>query len=370
MKRHARGFGAVCAIVLVTLAGLLPLPALAKEIVDLRGRTVEVPGQVDSLTIDDGRFLIALSLIDSAPVDLLAAWPRDIKRLGQASYARYRKAFPALETLPTVASSAENFDMESVLAVAPDVALMSLGRGPSDAQLAQLEAAGIPVVFIDFFNDPFAHQAPSLRILGQLTGHEARAEAYLDFRDRHLRRISQRVADIPAAKRPSVFVEAHAGITNDCCFSPGKGGMGDYIDFVGGHNIGADVLEKAAGKLNLEYIIASDPHVYIATGGPDLRKTGGLVLGGGVDARRARSSLASIAQRPGIAQLTAVKQGNVHGLAHQLLNSPLDTVAIEAFAKWVHPEMFEDVAPSRTLEMINRRFLAVPYEGVGWVDLK
>lgn len=366
----ARYLAAACAYGLIALVGLLPLPSLAKEIVDLRGRTVEVPDQVDTLSIDDGRYLVALSLIDPDPVSLLAAWPHDINRLGQASYERYLEAFSGLQTLPRVASSAENFDMESLLAADPDVALISLGRGPSDAQVAQLEAAGIPVVFIDFFNDPFQNQSRSLRVLGRLTGNEAQTEAYLDFRSRHLERISQRVEEIPSTKWPSVFVEAHAGITNDCCFSPGNGGMGDYIDFVGGHNIGADVLDRAAGKLNLEYIIASDPQVYIATGGPDLQKTGGLVLGGGIDEANAQASLEAVAQRRGIAQLSAVKRGNVHGLAHQLLNSPIDIVAVEAFAKWVHPELFQDLDPSRTLETINRRFLAVPYEGVGWIDLK
>ncbi|MDH4572548.1 ABC transporter substrate-binding protein [Salinicola acroporae] len=349
------------------MATLLPPSTQASEIVDMRGRTVEVPDEIDKLSIDDGRYLVALSLLVPDPVDLLAAWPRDINRLGRASYERYREAFPALDGLPSVASSADNFDIESVLAAAPDVAVVSLGRGPTDAQVAQLQAAGIAVVFIDFFTDPLEHQSRSLRILGRLTGHESQAEAYLAFRREHLERISARLGDDTPA--PSVFLEAHAGITNDCCFSAGNGGVGQYIDFVGGHNIGADVLDRASGKLSLEYVIASDPDVYIATGGPDLQRSDGLVLGGEVDAATARESLERVTQRPGIAQLTAVKTGNVHGLAHQLLNSPLDIVAIEAFARWIHPQRFADIDPGVTLETINRRFLAVPYEGTGWIDL-
>lgn len=362
--RRLAGLGAGVALMAVLL---IPLPTRAAEIVDLRGRTVTVPDHIDKLSIDDGRYLIALSLIAADPGDLLAAWPRDINRLGEASWARYRKAFPRLDSLPRVASSADNFDMESVLAAAPDVAVVSLGRGPTDAQIAQLQAAGIAVVFIDFFSDPFAHQAQSLELLGQLTGHQQQAQAYLDFRREHLERISSRLDDQTPA--PSVFVEAHAGITNDCCFAVGKGGIGQYLDFVGGHNIGADVLDRPSGKLNLEYVISRDPDVYIATGGPDLKGADGLVLGGGVDAKTARESLERITQRPGIAQLSAVKEGNVHGLAHQLLNSPLDIVAIEAFARWIHPRLFADIDPAATLETINRRFLAVPYRGTGWIDL-
>ncbi|MFT3719673.1 ABC transporter substrate-binding protein [Pseudorhodoferax sp.] len=361
----------LCAgLVLSLLALLFAQPAAAARIVDLRGRTVTVPDQVRKITIDDGRFLVALALIQPDPVRPLAAWPRDIHRIGEATYAQYLARFPALGKLPQVASSAGSFNLEAVLSAAPDVAVVSLDSGPSDAQIAQLQAAGIPVVFIDFFQNPFRNQEPSLRILGSLTGGQARAEAYIAFRRQHMDRIAQRVAALAATDRPTVFLEAHAGISKDCCNSPGKGNMGDYIDFVGGHNIGADVLKSSTGKLNLEYVMSRDPSVYIATGGAHLEKAGGLVLGAGYDAARARASLAAIAQRQGIAQLSAVKAGRAYGLAHQLINSPIDIVAIEAFATWIHPALFRDVDPARTLDEINRQFLAVPYQGTGWIGLK
>ena len=183
-------------------------------------------------------------------------------------------------------------------------------------------------------------------------------------------RIAQRVAQLKGSERPTVLLEAHAGMSRDCCNSPGRGNLGEYIDFVGGHNIGADVLKTPSGKINLEYVISRDPQVYIATGGPHLAKAGGLTLGEGYTPEQARQSLAKITQRPGIAQLSAVRRGAAHGLAHQLVNSPIDLVALEAIARWVHPELMNDVHPAATLAEINRRFLAVPYAGAGWVSLK
>lgn len=355
--------------VLMLFAALAPLTAAAKEVTDLRGRTVTVPDMPASIAVDDGRFLLALALIDPEPASHLAAWPHDVNRLGEAYYQRMVEAFPEIGTRPSVASSAESFDMESMLAAEPDVAVVSLSRGPTDAQMATLESADIPVVFIDFFIDPFAHQGKSLELLAELTGNQAQAQDYLALRDAHLDAISQRLGDAENAAEPSVFMEAHAGITRDCCFSPGSGGVGDYIDFAGGHNIGADVLEKASGKLNLEYIIAADPDVYIATGGPDLARSGGMTLGGGYAEDEARAALANMAERNGIAELAAVAEGRVHGLAHQLLNSPLDIVAVEALAQWLHPTLFAELDPDATLAEINQRFLAVPYTGTGWVSL-
>lgn len=385
MKRDLRsrkfvgaGLLALCVTISAAFsAATIPLTAnAAQTLTDLRGRTVSVPDTINSIAIDDSRFLLALSLLDADPISKLVAWPKDINRLGEAYYQDLAEAFPQLKTLPLVSSSAENFDMESILAVDPDVAVVSLSRGPTDAQVALLEASGISVVFIDFFIDPFKHQAPSLEILAALTGNQQQAKNYLALREQHLAEIAQRLADDEteqqakkALTKPTVFMEAHAGISQDCCFSPGTGGIGDYIKFVGGHNIGADVLSKASGKLNLEYIIASAPEIYIATGGPALEKNGGLVLGAGYTESQAQTALAKVASRHGIADLSAVSQGRVHGLAHQLLNSPLDIVAVEVMAKWVHPTLFADLDPVATLQTINDDFLAVPYLGTNWVDL-
>ncbi|MDQ8029288.1 MAG: ABC transporter substrate-binding protein, partial [Brevundimonas sp.] len=105
------------------------------------------------------------------------------------------------------------------------------------------------------------------------------------------------------------------------------------------------------------------------TGGPHLEKAGGFVVGPQYDQTRSRESLRKVASRRGIANLGAVGAGRTHGLSHQLINSPIDIVATEVLAKWIHPELFADLNPRATLDEINSRFLAVPYRGDYWVDL-
>jgi iron complex transport system substrate-binding protein len=343
--------------------------AQAIQVTDIRGRQVTLPKAADRLLIDDGRYLVALSLIHPNPVSVLAAWPHDVNRIGPEVYERFRAKFPAIDRVPQVASSAETFSLEQALAIKPAVAVFSLGRGPSDDQLRQFDALGIPVVFIDFFTKPFENQERSLLILGKLLGREPQAQAFVDFRRAHLRVIADRLKT-RAADAPTVFLEAHAGISPDCCNSPGKGNVGDYVTFVGGHNIGADVLPGASGRLNLEYVLSRDPDVYIATGGPHLERTGGFVVGPGYSIDRSRQSLAKMAARAGISQLRAVRTGRTYGLSHQLLNSPLDLLAVEVLATWIHPDLFRDLHPEATLAEINVKFLAVPLEGPLWIALR
>ncbi|WP_312736660.1 ABC transporter substrate-binding protein [Brevundimonas sp.] len=363
---------------LVALGGLALLSACGRTepsaggagLKDLRGRPVRLLGDGGKLSIDDGRYLIALSLIHPDPVSLLAAWSGDINRIGPEMYAGFVEKFPTLASVPKIAQSGQAFNAEAVLAARPSTAVVSLDSGPSDEQAAQLEGAGISVAFIDFFAHPFENQARSLALLGGLIGRAEQAEAFNAFKKTRLDHISQRVATIPQDQRPTVFLEPHAMINPDCCASPGKGNIGDYIAFVGGRNIGADVLDQPTGKLNLEYVIQRDPDVYIVTGGPHLAKAGGFVVGPGFTPEQSQAGLRRVAGRRGISTLKAVREGRTHGLSHQLINSPIDVVAVEVLAKWIHPELFGDLNPRATLDEINARFLAVPYRGDYWADLK
>lgn len=350
-------------------AVVLPATANAEVVVtDLRGRTVTLAAPASRLLIDDARFLVALALIHPQPERLIAAWAHDSHRIDGEMYANFKARHPALATAPRVASSAGAFSLEQVLDVRPDVAVFSLGRGPTDQQLELIGSAGIPVVFIDFFVQPFENQEKSLAVLGRLVGREAEAAKFAAYRRERLDRISARVAQA-AGQRPKVFMEAHAGMSAECCNSPGKGNVGDYIEFVGGHNIGADVLPGATGRLNVEYVIGQRPAVYVATGGPHLEKSGGLVMGP-YSPERVRKALVAMTSRPVLARLPAVQNHRAYGLSHQLLNSPLDLLAVEALARWIRPDLFGDLDPARTLAELNTRFLAVPVDGVHWIALE
>jgi len=359
------------ALLLLMASLVLPVPPAAAGITvtDLSGHTVTLEKPARRLLITDGRFLMALSLIHPRPVSLLAAWPRDIHRIGPDAYDQLRAAEPALETLPVVAESGAVQSAEQILAARPDVAVFPLDANLPPEQRAVIEAAGIPVLIIDFFTHPLANVNPSLRLLGQIIGASDQAERLIAFREAHMRRIAEAVAALPASDRPTVFLEPHAGITEDCCLSPGNGNIGEYIDFVGGLNIGRAAIPSAAGHLSLEYILTRAPEVYIATGGTHMVSRNGVVLGPGFTAEQARASLARIVHRPGFPDLPAVRNGRAYGLSHQLLNSPLDILALEVLAKAIHPALFHDLDVDQTKAEIEERFSITTLDGLYWTDV-
>jgi iron complex transport system substrate-binding protein len=240
----------------------------------------------------------------------------------------------------------ETFSIEKALSIEPDIAVFSGGYGPSVNSteiVSRLEAAGIPVVFLDLIARPLENTTRSIAILGQILDREQQAKAYTDFYVAHMKVVSDRLAQAKP-RLPNVFIHGHAGL-GDCCASAGRATIGAFIDAAGGHNIAADVLKQPFGQVNLEYILSRAPDVYVGTGGIHLVGKGGLVMGPGIDKDTSRSHLAAIVSRPGLADLPAVRSGRAYGIWHIFNNNPANFLAVEAMAKWFHPALFADIDP-------------------------
>lgn len=339
------------------------------KLTDMAGRTVVLKKPAAKILLGEGRDIITLNLLDTNPVSLIAGWSGDFKKTQE--YKAYAHKFPAIAGIPVTGTSRETFSVEKAIACKPDLAVFSIkghGPGPEDKDLIrQLESAGIPVVFIDFRSDPFRNTLPSIILLGKALARESRAAAYTAFYESRKKRIADRIAR-SKPKAPKVFMDMKAGNAENQFFSPGKGNLGDYIEWAGAENIGAKVLPGPLGQLNAEYIIAARPEIYIATGA-DVFRGKGMVLGKDVTPDEAKTTLKQRIAHPVLAAIPAVKNKKVYGLWHLFYASPLNILAAEAIATWVHPTLFSDISPEASLEELNRNFLSVPMIGTYWVEL-
>ncbi|MFT4149259.1 MAG: ABC transporter substrate-binding protein [Paracoccaceae bacterium] len=356
---------------LVLLASLA-LPAAAEvRVTDITGREVVLPAPAKRIVLGEARHLAVLGLIHDDPVALVAGWRTD-KALDDPTLAAYRARFPALDAIAPVGSGARGISVESVIALKPDLVVLSLMDAADPAMqtaTSQIEAAGIPVVFVDFFSHPQENSMPSLRILGTLTGAEARAAEFAQFYETRLTRIRDRLAD-PAIPRPSVFIHVHAAAAN-CCSTVGPGVFDDFVTTAGGRNIGREAVKGVLGTVSLEFLLGADPDFYIATGGTHMAARGGLVLGTGVDRATAERTFADLTGATGFSALRAVQQGHAAGVWHLFNDSPVHIALIEYLAKTLHPDLFADIDPAATLNEIQTRFSPVQVPGIWWIpDVK
>ena len=334
---------------------------------DILGRQVTLPAPAHRIVLGEARHLSVLGLIHDDPVSLVAGWRLD-KPLDPPTLAAYRQKFPAIDAIKPVGSGTRGLSVEAVIGLDPDLVVLSLidGKNPEMALVQkQLDAAGIPVAYVDFFSHPQENSIPSLNILGRLTGAEAKAAEFADFYDSRLERIRARLAD-PAIKRPRVFFHVHAAPTG-CCSTVGSGVFRDFVETAGGTNIGSEVVQGVLGNVSLEYLIGADPDIYLATGGTHMAARGGLVLGSDVDHATAQASFDKLIAAPGFASLRAVETGRAAGVWHMFNDTPVHIALIEYLAKTFHPDLFADVDPDATLAEIDRRFSPVQVPGTWWV---
>lgn len=379
---RAMSFRTALTAALIVMTALAARPAPAVEtitVTDLAGRQVTVNVPVKTMILGEGRFLPTLAILDrDNPAGRVVGMMGDFKRFDPAGFAQYAEKFPTIRNIPQIGhGSAESFSLEKSISVKPDVAVFGLGSGHGPgarhkAILDRLAAAGIPVVIVDFRMEPLVNTPRSIALLGRIMGREAEAAAFNDFYAAELKRVADGLKGV--TDKPKVFIEIHVGGRDDCCATMSQGMMGRFIDWAGGDNIAANKLPGAHGLLSLEYLLVNQPDVYMATAigaaGVDYPKPGRIVLGPGAGEKMARASLALAASRRGISDLTAVATGRAHAIWHNFYNTPMNVAAVQAMAKWIHPDRFTDLDPRRTLETLFSRFLSVPLDGAYWVSLK
>ena len=357
-------------------AGNQPAAAATLTVTDLAGREVVLETPVERFVLSEGRYIPLLALLrPEKPVDGLVGMMSPLNWTEPAVEAQLFERFPQARKIPLFGHrSPDSVSVEKIVQLAPQVAIFGLsdhGPGAKAAELIdQLAAAGIAVVFIDFRLDPLENTLPSLDLLGKILGGEARASAYAAFYRGRLEEIDRRLAGV--SERPTVFLQAHPG-RFDCCWGMADGMLGPFIGRAGGRNIADAVAPGPTAQHTAEFLLAENPDVWIGTASGTAAEyregAAPVALGAGLTAAQAADSLRRYLSAPEFAALDAVRRGRAHSIWHNFYNSPFNIVALEAFAKWIHPERFGDLDPQETLRRIYADFLGFELQGTYFAKL-
>ncbi|MBK4215118.1 ABC transporter substrate-binding protein [Paracoccus caeni] len=355
----------VAALILVPAAGLAEL-----RLTDAAGRQVVLPEPARHLALSEADLILSLALITPDPVTPVAAWGSP-HRLDPGIRDALAARFPDLAAIPEAGSATpSDYAVEAVVALEPDLAVIRVFDPAWQQVEARLTAADIPLIYLEgpeTADLPPAEQISfAVELLGDAIGAGDRARDYTGFVRDHYARIAELVAGV--GMRPAVLVDGHA--TPDCCWVPGRDNrLGQLVEFAGGEIVGSEMVTGYAGQLAPEYLLAADPQVMIATGGPHLARSGGLVMGLDIAPEDAARSLQAVIDGSARAELRAVQDERAHGLLHLLTITPLDVLAVELFAGWIHPEIADQLDPAATLAEINARFMPITLNGALWTDL-
>ena len=344
-------------------------------VIDIAGRTVILDKPANKVVLGEGRFLAVLGVLGvEQPISHIAGMMNEFHLYDPAGYQQYQHVFPDIDSVPNFGHTSEDsVSVEKIILLNPDVAIFGLnGHGPgarSKHITDRLEAAGIPIVFIDFRKDPLKNTVRSVEIVGEVMGYKEAAQAYADLYNAELKKVTDGVANIPQQDYPSVLFELRADMAQECCITVAKGLFADMAEVAGGTSMAKGLLPGPVGQLSFEHIINSDFDIYIgsAIGSMlDLDNQGSykrLLLGPGVDETTARKSLDTLVARTGFAEITAIKTHHSHAIWHHFYNSPLNIFAIQKMAQWFHPQIFSELEPEKVLNELLGNFDGVDLSG-------
>ncbi len=345
--------------------------AAPTEIVDAEGRKVVVDAPAKRVVLNfDFEAFTAIAGVEG--------WPRivGISRVlwegwRSAIFNRYTQVIPNLSAMPDVGNTADNnFSAEKVIALKPDVLILAQWAYVAmPTQRAQIEAAGIPIVVIDYTAQTLEKHLASTRAIGKVMGTEARAEELAQLYERQYREVLARVSKA-GGSRPKAYVElGQAGA--ETIGNTYRGSMwGGILTSLGANNIAEGRIPGERSPLNAEAVIAENPDVIFIAGSSWVNRPKAVLTGYDATPEATRRSLAPYAQRPGWADLKAVKMGEIHAIEHGLTGTLFDFVAIQYIAKRLYPEAFRDIDPDAAFRDFHQKYLPVAYSGVWMLPVK
>jgi iron complex transport system substrate-binding protein len=274
-----------------------------------------------NLTDGLGRSVIlneaAQRIVSLAPsnTEILFAIGAGEQVVGRDDFSDYPEA---AKNIASIGSTFEALNTELIVSMKPDLVLAAEINTPE--QVKALEDLGLNVYYL---KNPstLEEMYTNLEIVAQLTGHEEEAATVIEALKVRVAAVDEKI--LPLSSRISVFYEVD-GTDPSKPFTAGKGTFITLlIERAGGTNIASDI--DGYPQLSLEQVVAANPAF--------------ILLG---DAKWGITP-ESIAQRPGWANLSAVKNGQVLPFNDDLLSrpGPRMVVGLEELAKLLRPELFK-----------------------------
>ncbi|MFD1091693.1 ABC transporter substrate-binding protein [Providencia vermicola] len=352
--------------------------AAPMTVTDIAGREVTVNAPVSRVMLADSRVLVALNILHpQSPLKGIIAWDDALIKKAPDLSTAYSKKFPELIKIPVFPNPyTTDFSVEKALVAQPDLLIFDIGlksKLTESGTLSLLEKSGLPVIFIDFRQYPLKNTMPSMALLGKVFGEEQQAEAFNQFYQQRLDLIRSKVATLDKSQRPSVFIERAAGISGEdyCCKTFGNGNFGEFVETAGGNNLGSQWFSTGmGGEINEEQLIHSNPDYYLMTAADwdSTRKGSASVpLGYTGDKAKSQARLIKLMERPKLRSLAAYQNKQVLALYQQYYDTPFNIIAVEAIAKFLHPNLFAELDPQADSDYLHKTFTALDGDGVFWV---
>ena len=315
-----------------------------RTITDGAGRQVEVPEKVESIICVGVGALRYTCYVGAAD---LVVGVEDYEVKPGMSRLYNHVNFDKFKDLPVIGTNGQPYT-EEIINLAPDVIVMSAYASvEADDLQAKTDTPVVVVPGSDTTLDAAAYE--TIRILGELTGMETRANELTQYLQGIQKDLDDRTKDIPESEKPSVYVggvsfKGHHG------FEGTEAGYGPFA-LIHAKNLADTTGQTGAFNIDLEQVLSWDPEILF------------------VDFNGMALINEDYAKNPDYYNaLTAVQEGKVYSqISFRSNASNLETALADAYyaACVMYPEQFRDVDPVAKAEEIFETLLGVnPYDNL------
>ena len=304
--------------------------------VDSRGESVTIEKPVERI--------IALSDPHADAIRMLEAENRVV---GVSSgLAAEKILLPVMSELPVVGSSSKP-DPEAILTLNPDIVITYKTWNVG----LEEKIPTVTVVRLDISKS--ATIMEDLEKLGYILDNRERAEEFIDWYEGYTDDIRARTEEISDEEKPRVYLGLYPNIWKDKTM--GKGSSGDMqCKIAGGINIAGDLTGY---NVDPEWIVEQNPDVAV------LIVTSKAPSGYGVDdTAGVETVLEEFMNRPEFQNIGAVRNGRVHVIASDIRCGIQMVVSTAYWAKWFHPDPFEDMDPLAIQQEYLTEFQRIDYD--------
>lgn len=262
-----------------------------------------------------------------------------------------------LSSLPLIQIGEDNHydvDFEKIIELDPDIFITGVTHQDGfDTIVETLDP--IPVIALSY--DTIEEIVASVTLLGELFDCQEAANAYIDFFQGTVDTITERVANIAEEDKPLVYYEWLPYTT----FSEEAQTYHNPIVLSGGINVAADIATMY-GTVEPEWVIEKDPDIIVAMAmNFAYYDYEAVACGYNVDdPSEIEAFHEAILNRSALSGVTAIKEEQVYVIYYEL---PVTScIGFAYMAKWLHPDLFEDLDPQAIHQEYLTTFMGTDYD--------
>jgi iron complex transport system substrate-binding protein len=240
-------------------------------------------------------------------------------------------------------------DYEAILSLNPDLFVgYSAAMTPGGRETFEEKLPGVTVFWAGYYS-PYnpKNLTMDMRKLGYILDRRDQAEEYIDWYNGYLDMIKERTAGLSDDEKPRVYIESAYAKYN--CMTNFR-----LCDIAGGINICAGLENPAyfATTVDPEWVIEQNPDCIMIASRP--YQCGGYETD---DPTCIKEEIEAILNRPELANVAAVKEGRAYIWYYQAIGIfPNNIILIAYIAKWLHPDLFEELDPQAIHQEYLDRF--------------